>query len=512
MRKIREVLRLKFELGLENRQIARSCKIPHSSVGNYLSRAKAGGLNWPLPQDLDDEELEKKLFPGVTKRPAGSAPLPDFGTIHTELRSYKHVTLQLLWQEYKQIYPEGYQYSRFCELYARWKKKLDLVLRQDYRGGEKMFVDHAGQTIPITDPKTGETTPAYLFVAVLGASSFTYAEATQRRDLDAWIGSHDRTVRFFGGVPEVVVPDNWKTGVKDPSYYEPELNPTYQEWAEHYGTVVIPARVQKPRDKAKVENGVLVAERWILAVLRKRIFFSITELNQAIRELLVHLNERKFRKLDTTRARLFEELDRPALKPLPEEPYQFAVWKKVRVQRDYHVEVDRHYYSVPSRYTGDRLEVRIAEKTIEVFSFGRRVALHIRSHEAGGHTTLAEHRPPQHQYLPWTPERIIAKGKAVGQATVEVLQRVLESCSHPEQGSRSCQGIIRLGRRYSEERLEAACRRALRVNTYSYRSILSILSKGLDRQPIETADVPPAHNNHHQNVRGSSYYGPKEVM
>lgn len=343
MRKVREVLRLKFELGLENRQIARSCLIPHSSVANYLSRAKAAGLTWPLPEDLDDEGLEQKLFAGGTRRPQGSVPAPDFASIHEELRRYKHVTLQLLWQEYKQVYAEGYQYSRFCELYARWKKKLDLVLRQDYRGGEKLFVDHAGQTIPITDRHSGKTREAYLFVAVLGASNYTYAEATERRDLGAWIGSHVRALEFLGGSPMVVVPDNWKTGVKNPCFYEPDLNATYREWAEHYQTVVIPARVRKPRDKAKVEQGVLVAERWILAALRKRTFFSVRELNQAIRELLVGLNERKFRKLDTTRARLFEEVDRPALKPLPEEPYRFATWKKVRVHPDYHVEVERHY-------------------------------------------------------------------------------------------------------------------------------------------------------------------------
>jgi transposase len=512
MRKIREVLRLKFELGLENRQIARSCQIPHSSVGNYLSRARAAGLSWPLAEDLDDEGLERKLFPGPNQARVGSPPLPDFGTIHTELRSHKHVTLQLLWQEYKQVYAEGYQYSRFCELYGRWKKKLDLVLRQDYRGGEKLFVDHAGQTIPITDPKTGETTEAYLFVAVLGASNYTYAEATDRRDLSSWIGSHIRALEFFGGVPMVVVPDNWKTGVQDACYYEPDLNPTYREWAEHYGTAVIPARVRKPRDKAKVENAVLVAERWILAALRKRTFFSVTELNQAIRELLRQLNQRKFRKLDTNRAELFEQVDRPALMPLPEQPYQFATWKKVRVHPDYHVEIERHYYSVPHYYVREQLEARISEKTIEIFRCGRRIALHIRSYATGRHTTLPEHRPRKHQDLEWTSDRMMAQGKAVGPATAGVLERVMESRPHPELGYRSCQGILRLGQRYSKERLEAACQRALSLNACSYRSIQSILSTGLDRQPIESIEESASHNQRHVNVRGSSYYGPREVM
>jgi transposase len=512
MRKVREVLRLKFELGLENRQIARSCLIPHSSVANYLSRAKAAALRWPLPEGLDDAALERKLFPKEPRRPEGSTPVLDFVSIHEELRRYQHVTLQLLWQEYKQVHPEGYQYSRYCELYARWKKKLDLVLRQDYRGGEKLFVDHAGQTIPITDPQSGQIREAHLFVAVLGASNYTYAEATARRDLAAWIGSHVRTLEYLGGVPTIVVPDNWKTGVKNPCFYEPDLNPTYRDWAEHYGTVVIPARVGKPRDKAKVENGVLIAERWILAALRKHTFFSVTELNQAIRELLVRLNQRKFRKLDTTRARLFEELDRPALKSLPQEPYRFATWKKVRVHPDYHVEVDRHYYSVPYYYVHEQLEARIGEKTVEIFRCGRRIALHVRSFAVGKHATLPEHRPPRHQDLEWTSERMIAKGKAIGPATVAVLKRVLESRLHPELGYRSCLGIVRLGTRYSNERLEAACQRALSLNACSYRSLKSILSTGLDRQPVEEAEVAPAHRGVHTNVRGACYYGSKEVM
>ncbi len=510
MRKVKEVLRLKFELGLENRQIARSCALPHSTVANYLRRAKAAGLEWPLPEGLDDEEIEQRLFP-TQPRLTGPIPLPDFASIHEELRRYRHVTLQLLWQEYKQNHPEGYQYSRFCELYGRWKRRLDLVLRQDYVGGEKLFVDHAGPTIPITDPETGKTQPASLFVAVLGASNYTYAEATDRRDLAAWIGSHTRALEFFGGVATVVVPDNWKTGVRSPCFYEPDLNPTYRDWAEHYGTVVIPARVRRPRDKAKVESGVLVVERWILAALRKRTFFSLGELNRAIRELLARLNDRKFRKLETTRTQLFKEVDCPALKPLPAEPFRFATWKKVRVHPDYHLEIDRHYYSVPFHYVHEQLEARIGEATIEIFRCSRRIVTHVRSFAPGRHTTLPEHRPPRHRDLEWTSDRIIAKGRVIGEATVEVLQRVLESRRHPELGYRSCLGIVRLGSRYSNERLEAACRRALILNACSYRSLRSILAHGLDRQPVEEAKVSPTHQAPHSNVRGASYYRSKEV-
>jgi transposase len=397
MRKIKEILRLKFELGLKNREIARSCLVPHTTVANYLRRARDAGLPWPLPADLDEGTLERQLFadgPGTRE-----TRLPDFASIHEEFRRHRHVTLQLLWEEYKETQPDGYQYSRFCELYNRWVQKLDVVLRQDHRVGEKMFVDHAGPTVPIVDHETGQVHEAAIFVAVLGASNYTYAEATWNRNLASWIGSHVRTLEFFQGVPAVTVPDNWKTGVKDPCYYEPDLNPTYRDFAQHYGTVIIPARVRKPRDKAKVEAGVLIVERWILAALRKHTFHTLAELNLAIRELLVKLNQRKFRKLDTTREKLFEELERPALKPLPPEPFTFAEWKKARANIDYHVEIERHYYSVPYQLVHQEVEARIAAATVEIFLKGRRIVTHTRSFVPGKHTTLPEHRPNKHQNL-----------------------------------------------------------------------------------------------------------------
>ena len=397
MRRIKEILRLKFEFNLNNRQIARSCNIPHSTVINYLRRAEAAGVAWPLPPDMSDTDVEKLLFPTV---PADrKVPMPDFEAIHTELLGHKYVTLELLWREYKRIYPEGYQYSYYCELYRRWAKKLDIYLRQEHRAGERMFVDHAGPTVPVVDRDTGLVKEASIFVAVLGASSYTFCEAVWKRDLPSWIGSHNRAVEFFRGVTEVTTPDNWKTGVKDPCYYDPELNPTYRDWAEHVGTVIIPARVRKPRDKAIVENGVLIVERWILAALRHRTFFSLAELNGAIRELLTRLNHRKFKKLDTTRARLFEEVDRPALKPLPTTPFEFAERKKATVHPDYHVEVDHHYYSVPYRYQGEKVEARFSEKTVEILFDGKGIATHIRSYVPGKHTTREELRPEKNPRL-----------------------------------------------------------------------------------------------------------------
>jgi transposase len=307
------------------------------------------------------------------------------------------------------------------------------------------------------------------------------------------------------------VPDNWKTGVKEACYYDPDLNPTYRDWAEHYGTVIIPARVRRPRDKAKVETGVLVVERWILAALRKRTFFSLTELNLAIREHLIQLNERKFRKLDTTRAKLFEEVDRPALKPLPAAPFEFAEWKGARVHPDYHVEVDRHYYSVPYQHVQEQVEVRLSERTVEVFLKGRRIAIHARSHTPGRHTTLKEHRPQKHQDLTWTSSRIIDRGREVGPFTAEALAHIMQSKKHPELGYRACLGVLRLATRFSNERLESACRRALAMNACAYRSIKSILDSSLDRQPPESAQASPTHSEVHANVRGSDYYSREEV-
>ncbi|HSW38633.1 MAG TPA: IS21 family transposase [Acidobacteriota bacterium] len=512
MRKIREVLRLKFRLKLKDRAIARSCSIPRSTVANYVFRAIQAGLTtWPLAPDLNDEALEKLLFPpGAAKVITPRAATPDFAWMHTQLCRHKHLTLQLLWDEYKEVRPEGYQYSQFCELYRRWVRKIDVVLRQEYRAGEKMFVDHAGQTVPVVSRETGEIHHTPIFVAVLGASNYTYAEATWKRDLAAWIGSHNRALAYYGGVPMVTVPDNWKTGVTDACYYEPDLNPTYRDWAAHYDTVVIPARVRKPRDKAKVESGVLVVERWILAALRHHTFFSLGELNEAIQELLVRLNNRTFRKLDTTRAKLFESLEKPMLKPLPSEPFPFVEWKTVRVNIDYHVEINGHYYSVPHQYTHEEVEARISETVIEIMLKGERIATHARSTVAGKHSTQAEHRPAKHQDLEWTIDRFTEKGRAVGPSTALLLEHVMKARKHPELGYRSCLGILRLARRYTNERLEAACRRAITLNACSYRSIKSMLAAGLDRQVLEQPAIPASHQEHHANVRGAAYYG-KEV-
>jgi transposase len=510
MRRIKEVLRLKLELGLSDRQVAKSCSIARSTVSEYMNRAKKAGLSWPLPDDLDEGQLEERLFcevvGGARLSRGQRRPQPDFKMIHNELRRHKNVTMQLLWEEYKEASPEGYQYSQFCDLYRVWSKKVDLVLRHSHRAGEKLFVDYAGQKVPIVDGRTGDISGASIFVAVMGASNYTYAEATAKQDLASWIAAHIRAFEFFGGCPAVIVPDNPKVGVIHPCWYEPELNQTYDEMAAYYGVAVMPARPRKPRDKAKVETGVLIVERWILAALRKRKFFGIGELNEAIAELLERLNQRPFRKLPGSRAELFATLDRPALRALPTQRYSFAEWKKATVNIDYHVELARHFYSVPYSLVGQKVELRYSSTTVEVLHRGVRVASHPRSHHVGGATTTSEHRPQSHQrYTSWTPSRLLEWAGKAGPGTRQVADSILTSRRFPEQAYRSCLGLIRLGERFGQQRLESACVRALKFQACSYKTVKSILDSGLDRQPSSDPDPSPPPLLH-ENIRGAEYF------
>ncbi len=504
LRKTREILRLLWHLGLGVRQTARSCQTSHATVLEYRQRAEDAGLAWEDVEAMDAASLEHQLFPVTPKPP--TRPLPEWSEIYLELKQ-PGVTLQLLWDEYKARHPEdGYQYSQFCQLYRQWRGRLDLSMRQVHKAGEKLFVDYCGQTVPVTDPSTGESFPAQIFVAVLGASNYTYAEATRSQQLPDWIGSHERTFEFLGGVSELIIPDNLKSGVDKPCRYEPDLNPTYQDLATHYSTAVIPARVRKPKDKAKVEVGVQVVERWILACLRHRRFFSLSELNESIRELLERLNNRPFKKLPGTRRSQFEALDQPALKALPTQRFEYAEWRKVRVGPDYHVEVDEHHYSVPYQLARQELEVRVMAQTIECLHRGRRVACHVRSFLQGGMTTLPEHRPRAHRhYAEWTPQKLVQWARELGPATAEVVEEILNSRPHPHQGFHSCLGLRKLAKLYGSDRLEAACRRALAIGGLSYKSLRSMLKNGLDRQALPEVTEPVAPLDH-DNVRGAAYY------
>jgi len=505
MRKIKEVLRLKWANRLSNRQVARICRISRPTVADYLLRAEAAQLSWPLPADLDDGQLEQRLFPTPPRLPANERGVPDWAGIYQDMKQ-KSVTLFLLWQEYRAVHPQGYQYSWFCQQYRDWFNKRDPVMRQHHRAGEKLFVDYAGQTVPVVDRRTGEVREAQIFVATLGASNYTYAEATWTQALPDWIASHERAFRFMEGVTEVVVPDNLRSAVSKAHRYEPDINPTYQDLASHYGVAVVPARGNRPRDKAKVEVGVQVVERWILAALRHHTFFSLSELNQCIRQLLVKLNERPFRKLPGCRKSVYESLEKPVLKPLPATPYQYAEWKKVRVHIDYHVEVDGHYYSVPYALIKQQLEARFTQRTVECFHQGQRVASHRRSWLKGGHTTVPEHMPPAHRhYGGWSPRRLLDWAQKMGPATVHVVNHILEARAHPQQGYRACLGLLRLGKAYGETRLEAACQRAQHLGTYRYKSIESILKHHLESQPLpapQELSLPQDHGN----LRGPDYY------
>lgn len=511
MRTIKEILRLKWEKHFSNTQIAVSCNIARSTIRSYLERAQRAGLTWPLSPDLDEAELERLLFVPEQRALREDKALNCMEHIHKEL-ARKGVTLRLLWLEYREADPGGYQYSQFCHHYRQWAGKLDTCLRQTYRAGEKLFVDYAGQTIPVMNPATGEVRDANLFVAALGASNYTFVEASFRQDLPSWISSHVKAFAFFGGVPEIVVPDNLKSGVARACRYEPDINPTYHDMARHYGTVVIPARTGKPRDKAKVESAVLVVERWIAAALRNQSFFSLGELNQAIAEKLPELNNRKFQKMDSSRRELFETIDRPALRPPPGTPYEYAEWKKARVNIDYHIDVEGHYYSVPYQLVKEQVDVRLTSRTVEVLFKNRRVASHPRQFHRGRHTTAAEHMPRSHRhYLEWTPSRIIRWAGQNGPNTENLITHVLEARKHPEQGFRSALGIMRLGKKYSPERLEAACARALTIKAYSYRSVESILKSGLDRHSPALVAGNPKPPLKHANIRGKDYYRRKEL-
>jgi transposase len=504
MRHIQEILRLKHQNQLSIREIARSCGLPASTVGDYLKRAAAAGIGWPLPAGQNEKELFDLLIAhAAADEPGGCQALPDWPYVHKEL-SRKGVTLLLLWQEYRQAQPGGYGYSRFCELYQRWADTLEPVLRQVHEPGEKMFVDWAGQTITIHNAD-GSLSQAHLFVAVLGASNATYIEAFENEQLASWLSAHCHAWAYFKGVCQVTVPDNLKTGVIRACRYEPLLHRSYQELAEHYGTVIIPARKKKPRDKAKVEGGVLIAERQILAALRDLRFFTVAELNQALSQPLAKLNEQPFQKLEGSRNSWLETLERSHLLPLPAIAFELGFWSKAKVNIDYHVIVENHFYSAPYQFIHQQLDVRMTDKTVELFHQGKRVAAHLRSSLSGRATTLEAHRPKSHQkHLQWTPSRILEWVKTMGPGCVLVVEKILARHPHPEQGYRSALGIIRLGKAVGSQRMEAACRRALHFNTCSYTSLKSILQNNLDAQPLEQEVPPPSPV--HENLRGAPYY------
>jgi transposase len=512
MRKIRDVLRLTHAMGMSRRLVGEATGIGKTAVGDYLRRASVAGLSWPMPDEIDDAELERRLF---STKDASADTVHceiDWPSIHAELKR-RGVTLTLLWQEYRAEHPQGSAYSWFCERYNAWRKGISPTMRQTHMAGEKLFVDWAGDTVALFDAATGKERRAHIFVAALGASNYTYAEARWSETLPDWIGAHVNMLAAIGGVPKALVPDNLKAGITKPSRYEPGINRTYQDLADHYGCVVLPARIRHPRDKAKVEVAVQIVERFVVAKLRNRTFFSLADLNAAIRDCVTAINARITRQVGRSRAELLEVLDRPALNALPKMPYSYAEWKRARVAPDYHIEIAGHFYSVPSRLIREIVEARVTSATVEIFHKGRRIASHAISQLRNRHTTVAEHMPSAHRrYAEWTPAKMMDEAAKVGTATVALFAAIMKAKPHPEQGFRSCLGIINLVKSYGAPRVEAACQRGNDIGAATYGSIASILKNGLDSayaRAEHDACVREAANDapfHHDNIRGRDYY------
>jgi len=513
MRKINEILRLRHQAELSQREIANALRLSVGVVNKYLNAAAAADIGWPLP-DLSEPELKHRIKSRDDIPTAATPAQPDFILMHSELKK-KGVTRQLLWEEYVADHPtHHYKYSQYCHLYHQWCKRQKLSMRQTHQAGDKMFVDYAGPTVPIINAETGETSAAQIFVAVLGASNYTFAEATLTQQLQDWIGSHVRAFEYFGGVPRTVVPDNLKSAVSRSDRYEPVLNRTYEEMLTHYGTFGMPTRPRKPKDKPKVEVAVQIVERFVLAKLRNSTFFSLAELNAAIKDCVAAINAKVMRKIGASRAELLQSLDRPALKDLPATPYEYAEWKRARVAPDYHIDVAGHFYSVHSRLIREIVEARITSATVEIFHKGQRVAAHAFSPVRGRHTTLPEHMPSAHRrYAEWTPGRMMTEAARIGPATVALFAAIMKSKPHPEQGFRSCLGILRLEKSYGADRIEAAAKRGNDIGATTCGSITSILRHGLDKaylHPDGTPAAEPAPSDarpiHHANIRGRGYY------
>lgn len=506
MHKVREILRLKWEVGLGHHDVATSAGVSVGVVSKVVLRAEGAGLDWPAIEHLDEDALDVRLY-GPRLPATAARSMPDPVWIHIE-RKKPGVTLELLHLEYVEAHPDGYRYSQFCEHYRQWTKRHRFTMRQVHVAGERLFVDYSGKKPKIVDRATGDVTEVELFVAVLGASNYTFAEATRTQRSPDFIASHVRTFGFIGGVTALVVPDQLKSGVTTSCWYDPAIQRTYEELAGHYGTAVLPARPKKPRDKAKVEVAVQVVQRWVLARIRNEVFFSLDELNARIAVLVDELNGRPMRKYGgKSRAQLFLETDKPALKPLPMERFVYGEWHDARVDGDYHVAADDHFYSVPHALIHEVMNVRMTSMTVEIFHKGRRIDSHVRSHLAGKHTTKKEHMPKAHQEsLQWPPSRIIEAARAIGPMTMRLVSEILEERPHPEQGYRPCMGIIRLAKKWGGDRVEAACSRALLAGARNYRHVVSILRHNLDKVPLaERADE----NNKpvvHENVRGPDYY------
>ena len=507
MSKLKQLIALQAS-NLSVRAIARALGLSVGAISKYLRAVRAAGISPADAETLPESELEQRVFgPGPPGEPPKLVP-PDFSWVHTELKRHRHVTLQLLWEEYVERHGEAaYRRSAFCQGYRRWEQRLKRSMRQRHFAGEKLFVDYAGRTVPIYGAHGEESFRAQLFICALGASGYAYAEATRTQTLPDWLASHVRALEFYGMAPTIIVPDNPKVGVTRADRYEPELQRSYEELAAHYGAVIIPARPYRPKDKSRAELSVLLVYRWILARLRHQRFFSLDELNAAIRPLLTELNERPFQRMPGCRRSIFEALDRPAMRPLPAAPYTYSEWRERMVAFDYHVDVEQHYYSVPHALVGHSVWARYTATTVEIFFRSARVATHVRSYQRGTHTTIPEHMPKSHRaHAEWSPRRLIQWGESIGPNAGAVVEHLLRSKPHPEQGYRTCLGLLALARQYSDLRFEAACRLAMHLGSPTRKSVKSILESGRDLRPASATEPLALELPAHGNVRGPGYY------
>ena len=506
MRNLREILRLRLQASLSLRQIKSSQRVSLGAVQKIVSQAEAQHLDWSMIEPLDDQQLARLFYPESDTRASPLFQLPDWVSMHQELR-HKGMTKHLLWEEYTQQYPNRcYSYPQYCFLYQQWVKKQKRSMRQIHKAGDKLFVDYAGQTMPVVNGLTGEIRHAQIFVAVLGASNYIFSEATWTQSLPDWLGSHARAFEFLGGVPRLVVPDNLKSGVTTPCRYDPDINRNYQQLAAHYGVAIMPARPYKPQDKAKAEVGVQIIERWILARLRHQTFFSLAELNHCIKALLEAVNHKPFKQLKGSRAEWFESLDRPALQPLPKQRYQYTDIKTVKVNVDYHIQYDQHLYSVPHHLVGEKLELHAKDQLIELYFQHQRVTSHVRSYRPGI-TTVPEHMPKRHEkHHQWSAGRLMNWAQDIGDEVLLWVKAQLQQKQHEQQAYRVCLGLLNLSRRYPADRLNRACTIANQNRLYRLKQIKSILQSNQDQLLSETSQQLPLLPQAHENIRGPKHF------
>ena len=506
MRKLREILRLRLSAQLSMRQIRDSLRLSLGAVQKITSKAEELGLDWRAIEKLDDRQLAQAIYPQADVRTSGTLQLPDWPDIFKELR-FKNVTKHLVWEEYTQQYPNrSYSYAQYCFLYGDWLKKQKRSMRQTHKAGDKLFVDYAGQTIPIVRGDTGEVCFAQIFVAVLGASNYTFVEATWTQTLPDWLGSHVRAFAFIGGVPRLVVPDNLKSGVTRACRYDPDLNPSYEQLGAHYGVAIMPARPRKPKDKSKAEVGVQIIERWILARLRHHTFFSLAELNLCIAALLVDVNNKAFKQLKGSRQTWFESIDEPALLPLPKHAYEYTHIKTVKVNVDYHIQYEDHLYSVPHQLVGEKLQIHAKDKLLEIFFQNKRITSHVRK-QGHGMTTVAAHMPTRHEkHHQWSAGRLMNWAQDLGDDVLIWVKAILAQKQHEQQAYRVCLGLLNLSQKYEPQRLNKACAIATQHRLYRLKQIKSILQSNQDQLLPESKEQLSLLPQAHENIRGPKNY------